>query len=132
MRTFCVHDGFSLRGEVVIQGAKNATQKILPATILWPGTYTLRNIALIEDARALFSLLQFLGATITFVNSHDVQINTERIISREIPPELTALSTGTFLCAGALLGRFGEAKVWHPGGDRIGKRPVTWHLEAFQ
>lgn len=116
----------------MIQGAKNATQKILPATVLWPGIYTLRNIALIEDARALFSLLQFLSADITFVNPHDVQINTENIISREIPPELTARSTGTFLFAGALLGRFGEAKVWHPGGDRIGKRPVTWHLETFR
>ena len=132
MKTLCVQGGFPLRGEVVIQGAKNATQKILPATVLWPGVYTLRNIALIEDARALLSILQFLGDDIHFVNPHDVQINTERIVSQEIPPALTALSTGTFLFAGALLGRFGEAKVWHPGGDRIGKRPVTWHLEAFR
>lgn len=38
----------------------------------------------------------------------------------------------SFLFAGALLSRFGEAKLWHPGGDRIGNRSVGWHLEAFR
>lgn len=132
MKKWLIKESTHLHGTVAIQGAKNATQKIVPATVLWPGVYILRNIALTEDARALFSILRFLGADITFVNAHDVRINTENIISQEIPPELTALSTGTFLFAGALLGRFGEAKVWHPGGDRIGKRSVTWHLEAFR
>jgi len=53
-------------------------------------------------------------------------------MTKEIPPEITALSTGTFLFAGALLSRYGEVKLWHPGGDRIGKRPITWHLDAFR
>jgi UDP-N-acetylglucosamine 1-carboxyvinyltransferase len=131
-RRLLVEGGTPLQGEVAIQGAKNAAQKILPATILWPGTYVIRHLPLIEDTRALLSILRFLGAHVTFLEPHCVQIDTEDVRPLEIPPELTALSTGTFLFAGALLGRFGEAKVWHPGGDRIGKRPVTWHLDAFR
>lgn len=132
MKTWLIDGGRPLQGEVTIQGAKNAAQKILPATVLWPGTYIINRLPHIQDVAHLLHILQFLGATITFLDTHRVHINTEEIVAREIPPELTALSTGSFLFAGALLGRFGEAKVWHPGGDRIGKRPVTWHVEAFR
>ena len=132
MKEIQIEGGFSLQGEVTIQGAKNAAQKMLPATVLWPGIYVLDHLPLIQDVYALLHILQFLGAKVDFLDTHRVQINTEDVVAREIPPELTALSTGTFLFAGALLGRFGEAKVWHPGGDRIGKRPITWHLEAFR
>jgi UDP-N-acetylglucosamine 1-carboxyvinyltransferase len=132
MKKIVIEGGFPLRGDVPIQGAKNAAQKILPATIVFPGEYTLKNVPLIQDARALIDILIFLGATVEFVQEHVVRVNTEHVFSKEIPPEITATSTGTFLFAGALLSRFGKVKIWHPGGDRIGKRPVTWHLAAFE
>lgn len=132
MKKFVIQGGFPLHGEVTIQGAKNAAQKILPATIVFPGEYFLKNVPLIQDARALIDILIFLGAEVEFVGERVLRINTENVCTKEIPPDVTATSTGTFLFAGALLGRFGEVKIWHPGGDRIGKRPVTWHLAAFQ
>jgi UDP-N-acetylglucosamine 1-carboxyvinyltransferase len=132
MRKFIIEGGFPLRGDVPIQGAKNAAQKILPATIVFPGHYLLKNVPLIQDARALLDLLLFLGATVEFVQEHVVRVNTEHVFTKEIPPEVTATSTGTFLFAGALLSRFGKVKIWHPGGDRIGQRPVAWHLDAFR
>lgn len=132
MSKYVIQGGFPLRGEVTIQGAKNAAQKILPATIVFPGTYVLHNLPRIQDTAALIEILRFLGAEVTFPAPHTVRVNTERVITREIPPEITALSTGTFLFAGALLSRYGEVKLWQPGGDRIGKRPVTWHLDAFR
>jgi UDP-N-acetylglucosamine 1-carboxyvinyltransferase len=132
MKKFVITGGFPLQGEVTIQGAKNAAQKILPATIAFPGEYVLKNVPLIQDARALIDILIFLGGKVEFIGEHTLRINTENVCTKEIPPEVTATSTGTFLFAGALLSRFGEVKIWHPGGDRIGKRPVTWHLAAFE
>lgn len=132
MSKYVIQGGFPLRGEVTIQGAKNAAQKILPATIVFPGTYVLHNLPRIQDTAALIEILRFLGAEVTFPAPHTVRVNTERVVTKEIPPEITALSTGTFLFAGALLSRYGEVRLWHPGGDRIGKRPVTWHLDAFR
>ena len=132
MSKYLIQGGLPLHGEVTIQGAKNAAQKILPATIVFPGTYVLNNLPRIQDTAALIEILRFLGAEVTFLAPHTVRVNTERVITKEIPPEITALSTGTFLFAGALLSRYGEVKLWHPGGDRIGKRPVTWHLDAFR
>ena len=127
-----IQGGRPLQGEVRIQGAKNAAQKILPATIVFPGTYVLTHLPRIADTAALIEILRFLGAEVTFLDPHVVRINTESVVTKELPPELTALSTGTFLFAGALLSRFGEVKLWHPGGDTIGTRPVSWHLEAFR
>lgn len=132
MERLVIEGGFPLRGDVTIQGAKNAAQKILPATVAFPGEYLLRNVPRIRDTHALIDILIFLGAHVEWLDTHVVRVNTERVVTKEIPPEITATSTGTFLFAGALLSRFGEVKIWHPGGDRIGKRPVTWHLAAFQ
>src|SRR5712691_716611 len=132
MSKYFIQGGFPLRGEVTIQGAKNAAQKILPATIVFPGIYVLHNLPRIQDTAALIEILRFLGAEVTFLAPHTVRVNTEYVVTKEIPPEITALSTGSFLFAGALLSRYGEVKLWHPGGDRIGKRPVTWHLDAFR
>ena len=132
MSKYLIQGDFPLRGEVTIQGAKNAAQKILPSTIVFPGTYILHNLPHIQDTAALIEILRFLGAEVTFLAPHTVRVNTEQVVAKEIPPEITALSTGTFLFAGALLSRYGEVKLWHPGGDRIGKRPVTWHLDAFR
>lgn len=132
MRTLVIEGGLHLQGEVSIQGAKNAAQKILPATIVFPGKHLLRHVPRIEDTAALFTILRYLGADITYLDPHTVLVNTESIVPQELPPNMTALSTGTFLFAGALLSRFGAAKLWHPGGDRIGNRSVGWHLEAFR
>ncbi len=53
MSKYVIQGGFPLRGEVTIQGAKNAAQKILPATIVFPGTYVLHNLPRIQDTAAL-------------------------------------------------------------------------------
>lgn len=127
-----ISGGGRLRGEVVIQGAKNAALKIVPATVVLPGEYVLFNLPHITDVLGLLEVLSFLGATVEFLDRHTVRINTLQVRAKEIPPELAGKSTATFLLAGALLGRFGEAKLWHPGGCNIGARPVSLHLDAFR
>ena len=106
--------------------------KIIPATIVFPGEYLLRNVPKINDSAALVEILSFLGAKINSLDEHTLLIDTTNIEPQEIPPEVTAKSTGSFLFAGALLSRFGSARIWHPGGDQIGRRKVTWHLDAFR
>lgn len=125
MRMITIEGQKHLRGSVDIQGAKNAAQKILPATIVFPGSYLIKHVPGIEDTKALLAILRFLGAEVVSLDEHTIRLNTERIVSREIPPHMAETSTGTFLFAGALLSRFGYAKVWHPGGDQIGQRRVT-------
>lgn len=122
----------SLSGEVSVQGSKNAAQKILPATVVFPGEYLIRNLPSIQDSISLTNILRFLGAKVEMLDNHTARIDTCNLHLREIPPEMTETSTGSFLFAGALLSRFGQVKIWHPGGDKIGARRVNWHLDAFR
>ncbi len=118
MKKILIEGGFPLRREVTIQGAKNATQKILPATIIFPGTYVLNNLPRIQDTAALIEILRFLGADITFLAPHTVRVNTERVVTKEIPPEITALSTGTFLIRRGL-----AQPIWRGQALAPGRRP---------
>lgn len=129
--TLVIRGGHTLQGTVHIQGSKNAAQKLIPATLVYPGVYTLTNIPEIGDSDALLDVLVFLGATVRRSGT-TVWIDTCNLRPAALPPEITAKSTGTFLFAGALLSRFGHAYIHHPGGDAIGKRPITWHLDAFR
>ncbi len=87
MSKYLIQGDFPLRGEVTIQGAKNAAQKILPSTIVFPGTYILHNLPHIQDTAALIEILRFLGAEVTFLAPHTVRVNTEQVVAKEIPPE---------------------------------------------
>jgi len=82
MSEYFIQGGFPLRGEVTILGAKNAAQKILPTTIVFPGTYVLHNLLRIQDTAALIEILRFLGAEVTFLAPHTVRVNTERVMTK--------------------------------------------------
>ena len=45
---------------------------------------------------------------------------------------LSARIRASFLLAGPLLARFGEARMPPPGGDFIGRRRLDPHLDAFR
>ena len=45
---------------------------------------------------------------------------------------LSAKIRASFLLAGPLLARFGEARIPPPGGDFIGRRRLDPHLDAFK
>ena len=54
-----------LDGTVRVAGAKNSVLKIMAASLLWPGRYTLRNVPRIADVRWMGELLERMGATTT-------------------------------------------------------------------
>ncbi len=131
METAIIEGGAHLEGAVRIQGSKNTIQKIVPSTVAFPGVYRFTNVPEIHDTRAQLEILRYLGGSVART-ADNLVIDTREMIFKEIPAHVAAQSTGTFLFAGALLTRFGEARVFHPGGDDIGYRGVTWHLDAFR
>lgn len=126
-----VHGGFTLKGAVRIQGAKNAGQKIIPAVATLSSVVTIRNCSLVDDNRVLLQILEHLGAKVS-VQGSTVVIDPRPIEPRSISRDLTRKSTGAFVFAGALLRRFGHVRIGGPGGDQLGSRPVDFHLAAFE
>ena len=127
--------GTPLKGEVVIAGAKNAALPILCACLLCDEPITLRNVPDLQDVRTMLKLLQEIGVTISFPDSHDrnhVVLNAANIKSSEATYEMVKTMRASILVLGPLLARMHNAKVSLPGGCAIGARPVDQHIKGLK
>lgn len=122
-----------LRGTVQISGAKNAVLPILAACLLTEEVCEIWNVPPLSDVQYMMELLQELGATVDFERTKGIAtVQTKEIVQMERDYEPARKMRASFLAAGALLGRCGEAKLPLPGGCQIGSRPVDLHLKGFQ
>lgn len=132
MEKFVINGGKKLHGEVEISGAKNAAVAIIPATILAEDVCRIENIPDIRDVQVMVKILIEMGASVRYINSNTLEIDTRYIRSYVIPYEMTKYSRSSYYLLGALLGRYSHAKVAMPGGCNFGGvRPIDFHLKGF-
>lgn len=132
MEKFVINGGNKLHGEIDISGAKNAAVAIIPATILAEDICRIENIPDIRDVQVMVKILIEMGATVRYINSNTLEIDTRYIRSYIIPYEMTKYSRSSYYLLGALLGRYNHAKVAMPGGCNFGGvRPIDFHLKGF-
>ena len=121
-----------LKGEVEINGAKNAAVAILPATLLIDGICTINNLPNISDVQISCKILEKLGAKITWNNKNEITIDTRNINTTKAPLDLTSKFRASYYIIGAMLGRKGEIEVGMPGGCKLGARPIDQHIKGFE
>ncbi len=121
-----------LKGEVVISGAKNAAVAILPATLLINGVCTIENLPNISDVKLYCSILEDLGAKITWNSPHEITIDNRNLNSHAASLDATRKFRASYYLIGALLGRCKEVKVGIPGGCNLGNRPIDQHIKGFE
>ncbi len=131
MSKFIIQGGKKLEGKVKISGSKNAALPIIAATILNKGKTTLYNVPKIQDVSTMFEILKEIGGKVTKKNNK-VIIDTSNIHKFKIPETLMRQMRSSVILAGALLGRYKEARFSYPGGCDIGSRPIDLHLKAFE
>lgn len=131
MNKYVIQGGNRLTGEVEISGAKNAVVAILPAAILANGLCRVENIPNIADVSTALEILDNLGAQVRRVNRNTVEIDSRTISSHVVPHDLARQMRASYYFIGALLGRFGTARVAMPGGCNFGVRPIDQHLKGF-
>lgn len=133
MAHYRIKGGNKLNGMISVSGAKNAAVAIIPAVILCGEKCTLLNIPDIEDVRRLKELLEFIGATVEFdaVNS-TMTIDPSTIVSCDLSCDLMRMLRASYYFLGALLGRYGNAKLALPGGCSIGERPIDIHIDGMK
>jgi UDP-N-acetylglucosamine 1-carboxyvinyltransferase len=132
LRYYEIEGGIPLRGTVAISGAKNAITKALIAALLTEDRCLLRNAPQIGDVRITEDLCRAIGAQITWEDAHTVSIVMPEVIATQIPAELGRRNRLAVLTIGPLLHRCGRAVIPEMGGDRIGPRPVDFHLEGLR
>lgn len=132
MPKFKIKGGKKLKGRVKIAGSKNAALPIICAALLTQEECTISNIPPIEDVKSLIKIIKKLGAKATWTKNTEVKIQAEEIKSSKTDENLTAKLRASILLMGPLLARTGAAKMIHPGGCIIGKRPIGTHFDAME
>ncbi len=122
----------SLKGEVVISGAKNAAVAIIPATLLINGVCTIENLPNISDVKLYCDILKSLGSIVTWNSEHEVTIDNRNINSYKAPSDITSKFRASYYLIGSLLGRCKKAQVGLPGGCNLGARPIDQHIKGFE
>lgn len=133
MEKLIINGGNSLRGEVEINGAKNAAVALLPAAILASeGKSIIDNVPDIEDVHCLERILKSLGAKVQKLGPNTIEIDANDIQTVNACTEDVRRMRASYYFIGALLARFKEARVELPGGCPIGVRPIDQHIKGFE
>jgi UDP-N-acetylglucosamine 1-carboxyvinyltransferase len=127
-----IHGGQALRGEVQIAGAKNSVLKLMAAALLTGDSVELKNVPHLSDVDIMTQVLTHLGCQTEWrAEEGRLFIQAKEITSYDAPYELVRKMRASFDVLGALLGRFGEARVALPGGCSIGARGVDLHVKGL-
>jgi len=129
---FVIKGGIPLSGEVNISGSKNSAGAVLAATLLSEEKSIIDNLPLCDDVLNQIEILKQMGSEIKWRGKRKIEINPKNINPQKIPFDLFEKMRVSVLLISPLLSRFGKFKIPHPGGDRIGLRPITTHLETLK
>src|SRR5207244_10257083 len=84
----------------------------------------------VSDTELMAQILTELGGRTDGEGSVNIRMGNAR--GTDVPDELGRRMRATIVLLGALLGRFGKARLPRPGGDDIGARRVEQHLRGFR
>ncbi|MHB8128659.1 MAG: UDP-N-acetylglucosamine 1-carboxyvinyltransferase [Mobilitalea sp.] len=131
MSSIEVIGGEQLKGEIKIQGSKNAALPVIAATILNKGITILKNCPKILDVFHMIKILEELGCKTSW-DGNTLMVDSSNVTSTSVSEESVSKMRSSILYLGALLGRFHEVTIAYPGGCSIGKRPIDYHLNAIK
>lgn len=131
MKVIEIDGGHKLTGSIRVSGAKNATVALIPAAILTDEEVTICNVPEITDTNDLCAILNTLKVD-TKRASESIIINPSKMENTEITEEFSKKLRASYYFMGALLGKYGKAAMYFPGGCSIGARPIDLHLKGFE
>src|SRR5437879_1956909 len=129
-RALRITGGAQLAGKICVSGSKNAALPEMAAALLTTDRVTLHNVPRVTDTRVMAQILEELGGRCE--GDGTVLLNTGAAVRSDVPDQLGGRMRATIVLLGALLGRFGKARVPRPGGDDIGARRVEQHLRGLR
>lgn len=132
MAKFIIQGGEPLKGAVRIGGAKNASFKLMIASLLLDGQTRLLNLSRIGDVQITAEIIKELGGQVESRGERTIFVNPQKLSRFRIPPRFGKISRTTSLFVGPLLARFGQAVFPLPGGDALGPRPIERFIAGWE
>jgi UDP-N-acetylglucosamine 1-carboxyvinyltransferase len=123
--------GNKLLGQIEISGSKNAALAMLAASVITDKECVFHNVPRLSDTKSIIHLLELLGSEAEY-NNKVVRLNHGTINSYTAPYDVVKTMRASVFVLGALVARYGVAKVSLPGGCAIGTRPVDLHIQALK
>ncbi len=123
--------GIPLKGEVRIQGSKNAALPLMAASVLHQGKTILHNCPDILDVEYMSEILRELGCTV-LRRSDTLVIDAANLCRYRITETYATRLRASVILLGSLLGRKGQVEIPYPGGCSIGTRPIDLHIRALE
>ena len=120
-----------LSGEVQVSGSKNAVTKHMVAATLGSAPSVITNAPDVGDVGITADILTSLGVGVD-IDGDRITIEPTDSPGAHVPIEFSRLNRIPILLLGPLLHRNHEAFVPLVGGDRIGQRPVDFHIQALE
>ena len=135
MDAFRVKGGKPLHGTVRVSGTKNLISKLMVASLLSDSASTFTNAPIrLGEVDITADIAGSLGAKINMSPEANgtLTIGTPEFETTVVPERFAGLNRIPILMIGPLLHRTGTASVPMPGGDKIGQRPVNYHIDALE
>ena len=132
MSKFIIDGGTKLIGSVRVSGAKNASYKLMIASLLSEQETRLLNLPNIDDVAMTSEIIRSLGGLAESRGEKNLFISAKHLNNNKIDTVFGEKSRASTLFLPALLHKFKHAFVPFPGGDKIGKRPLERHFEGME
>jgi UDP-N-acetylglucosamine 1-carboxyvinyltransferase len=134
--TWEVEPSGPLSGDVEVAGSKNAVTKHMVAALLAATPSTIANVPDVGDVAITASILASLGVGVDRRHvpgrGDVVEVDPSGQVDSRVPIGYSGLNRISILMLGPLLYRTGEAFVPLPGGDKIGRRPIDFHVDSLR
>lgn len=105
----------------------------MAAGILADTPVTIHNVPRLKDIYTFNNVLRVTGARVDFDEQENtLHIDSTHVAHLEAPYDLVRKMRASFYMLGALIGKYGKAKVSMPGGCAWGPRPVDLHLKGLE
>ncbi|HOX37592.1 MAG TPA: UDP-N-acetylglucosamine 1-carboxyvinyltransferase [Candidatus Brocadiia bacterium] len=132
MDKFIIDGGKQLKGNVRINGSKNAALPIMAACLLTNDPIRIKSIPHLRDVESLRRILDELGCRSEWLDAKTLELHTRDETFSTAPYELVSTMRGSICVLGPLLGKRRQAKVSLPGGCVIGLRPIDLHIKGLK
>ena len=133
MDKFLISGPCRIKGQINIQGSKNAALPILASTLLFDNAVVIENLPRVKDIDTMLNLLKSLGSKIQIYNNKKT-VRISRIKNSKYLASYTLVKTmrAGILVLGPMISKYHKSITSLPGGCLIGARPVNFHLNALK
>jgi UDP-N-acetylglucosamine 1-carboxyvinyltransferase len=132
MDSLIIEGGSRLRGNIKVNGSKNAALPLMAAALLADGPTYLAEVPNLSDINHQINLLRELGCEVERQSNGELKIDVKDEKNSHARYDLVRKMRASICVLGPLLAKRKYARISMPGGCAIGDRPVDIHLRGLE